>query len=90
MPQSFFHLTPNHDAYGLHICAECAATQAGEPEAVRQGNMRAAIALGDALLEALDAYTDRHDETTYRHCFEALAYMHWYLRREHAEEEADA
>lgn len=92
MAKSFFHLTPDNDphAHGPRICADCAAEMAEEPEAERTANRQAAIALGNALLEALDAYTDVHEDTTYRHIFEGLAFLHWMLQRERDEEEADA
>lgn len=91
MSQSFFSLTPHNDPHhGPHICADCAADMSAEPEAESKANMDAAIALGHALLEALDAYTDLHEETTYRHIFEALAYIHWRLQRERDEDAADA
>lgn len=93
MTNSFFHLTPDNDDGRPHICADCAAEIAAEPDAETHANMDAAIALGDHLLEAIDTYADIHEHTTYRHIFEALAYMHWMLHREmeeDAEEPEDA
>ena len=88
--RTFFQLAPANDVPGPHICMDCAATIAKESEAESLANMEAAIALGNSLLEALDVYTDAHEETTYRHIFEALAYISWCLQQERDEEAYDA
>lgn len=71
----------------LISCPDCAAVLAEESEAERPAHMHAAIALGEALLEALEDYADDHEDLTYRQIFEALAYMHWKLERDLDEDE---
>lgn len=86
MAQSFYHLTPHNDPQEPYICEDCRAMSAEEEQALRQ----AAFDIGEALLDALDTYTDVNPETSYRAIFLALRYMDWRLRHECEEDAADA
>jgi hypothetical protein len=83
MAQSFFQLTPitepPPDAY------EDSFTQA-EQDAL----LTDAMALGETLSDAIDAYAASHPGLSYGVILEALRYLQWCMQRELDEESADA